>query len=89
MLSALVKPRTDLSRPRSSFTLSQGTGYAGPGYYYGPPQVPYPYQGPDTRYSKSSNASGPSTDHDAGDLALEDHFAIDKPLSLEDCHSRP
>jgi hypothetical protein len=31
-----------LSRPRSTFVLSLGTGYAGRGYYYGPPNCPYP-----------------------------------------------
>lgn len=36
--------------PRSSFTLSFGTGYAGRGYYYGPPGMPYYYQGPGVVY---------------------------------------
>ncbi|GEP44137.1 peptidoglycan-binding domain-containing protein [Brevifollis gellanilyticus] len=39
-----------LSRPRSSFTLSFGTGYAGRGYYYGPPSSSYYYQAPGVRY---------------------------------------
>lgn len=38
------------SYPRSSFTLSFGTGYAGRGYYYGPPNVPYYYSRPEVRY---------------------------------------
>lgn len=38
------------SRPRSSFTLSFGTGYAGRGYYYGPPNSSYYYARPEVRY---------------------------------------
>jgi hypothetical protein len=36
--------------PRTSFVLSLGTGYAGSGYYYGPPGVSYYYERPDVRY---------------------------------------
>ena len=38
------------SRPRSGFTVTLGTGYAGRGYYYGPPDAPYYYQRPDVMY---------------------------------------
>ena len=38
------------SRPSSTFILSFGTGYAGQGYYYGPPNSPYYYQRSDVRY---------------------------------------
>lgn len=38
------------SRPSSSFTLSFGTGYAGRGYYYGPPGAAYYYERPDVRF---------------------------------------
>jgi len=38
------------SHPRSGFVLSLGTGYAGRGYYYGPPNSPYYYQRSDVRY---------------------------------------
>jgi hypothetical protein len=43
-------PRVYSSHPRSGFTLSFGTGYAGSGYYYGPPSSPYYYQRPDVRF---------------------------------------
>lgn len=33
-----------LSRPSSSFVISFGSGYAGRGYYYGPPNAGYYYQ---------------------------------------------
>ena len=42
-----------LSRPRTSFTLNLGTGYAGRGYYYGPPDVPYYYERSDVRYYRT------------------------------------
>jgi hypothetical protein len=43
------------SRPRSAFVLSFGTGYAGRGYYYGPPGAPYYYQSPGVRYYATRN----------------------------------
>jgi hypothetical protein len=42
--------RTYFSRPSSTFVLSFGTGYAGRGYYYGPPGAAYHYQAPGVRY---------------------------------------
>ena len=39
-----------LTHPGSKFKLSKGDGYAGPGYYYGPPNSPYYYARPDVRY---------------------------------------
>ena len=43
------------SHPRSGFTLSFGSGYAGSGYYYGPPNSPYYYQRSDVRYYATRN----------------------------------
>lgn len=45
------------SRPRSTFTLNLGTGYAGRGYYYGPANVPYYYQRSDVRYYSTREAA--------------------------------
>lgn len=39
-----------ISRPSSTFILSFGNGYAGQGYYYGPPNSSYYYQRSDVRY---------------------------------------
>lgn len=55
------------SHPSSSFTLSLGNGYAGRGYYYGPPSAPYYYQRPEVRYYATREAApreyyGNSTD---------------------------
>jgi hypothetical protein len=44
------------SYPHSSFVLSLGTGYAGRGYYYGPPGVPYYYEAPGVRYYATRSA---------------------------------
>lgn len=36
--------------PRSNFGITFGNGYAGRGYYYGPPSMPYYYRGPGVIY---------------------------------------
>ena len=41
------------SHPHTSFALSFGTGYAGPGYYYGPPGAAYYYERPYVRYYRN------------------------------------
>lgn len=41
------------SHPRSGFVLTFGIGYAGEGYYYGPPNSSYYYERPDVRYYAS------------------------------------
>src|SRR5204862_5337595 len=45
------------SHPRSGFTLSFGTGYAGRGYYYGPPHSAYYYERPEVRYYATCDAA--------------------------------
>lgn len=45
------------SRPRSSFVLSLGTGYAGRGYYYGPPNSSYYYERSDVQYFATREAA--------------------------------
>ena len=41
------------SRPRSDFSLSFGTGYAGRGYYFGPPSASYYYSRPGVVFYRS------------------------------------
>ena len=41
------------ARPRSSFSISLGTGYAGRGYYYGPSGADYYYQRPGVSYYRT------------------------------------
>lgn len=45
------------SHPRSGFTFSFGTGYAGRGYYYGPPNSAYYYERPEVRYYATREAA--------------------------------
>ena len=45
------------SRPRSTFILTFGNGYAGRGYYYGPPNSPYYYERSDVRYYATREAA--------------------------------
>lgn len=45
------------SRPSSTFVLSLGTGYAGRGYYYGPPNSAYYYERSDVRYFATREAA--------------------------------
>lgn len=45
------------ARPRTTFSLNLGTGYAGRGYYYGPPNVPYYYERSDVRYYRTREAA--------------------------------
>lgn len=42
--------------PRSSFVITFGSGYAGQGYYYGPPNAPYYYQTPGVAYYRSRDS---------------------------------
>lgn len=42
-----------MNHPRSSFSLSIGNGYAGRGYYYGPPGAAYYYQRPGVTYYRT------------------------------------
>lgn len=45
------------SRPRAGFSLTFGTGYAGRGYYYGPPNSAYYYERPEVRFYANREAA--------------------------------
>ncbi|HYF36345.1 MAG TPA: peptidoglycan-binding protein [Prosthecobacter sp.] len=45
--------RSYYSVPRSNFVITFGTGYAGRGYYYGPPGSNYFYEAPGVRFFRS------------------------------------
>lgn len=45
--------RRFFAHPRTSFTVTLGNGYAGRGYYYGPPNASYYYQGSGVSYYSS------------------------------------
>jgi hypothetical protein len=65
------------SRPRSSFTLSFGSGYAGRGYYYGPANSSYYYRQPGVTYYRSREAYyGPSASRgNSVDVAVQQALA--------------
>ncbi len=54
------------AHPQTGFTLSLGTGYAGRGYYYGPPNSPYYYARSDVRYY-ATRAAAPREYYVQGD----------------------
>lgn len=39
-----------MQHPRSGYVLSPGMGYAGHGFYYGPPNSPYYYENPNVKF---------------------------------------
>jgi hypothetical protein len=47
------------SVPRSNFVITFGNGYAGRGYYYGPPGMPYFYEAPGVRFYRSRDLVPP------------------------------
>ncbi|WP_395744398.1 peptidoglycan-binding protein [Prosthecobacter sp.] len=72
---------TYMAVPRSGFVLSPGIGYAGRGYYYGPPNSPYYYETPDVRYFSrredfpSGYAFQPNNQYVADELAVQEALA--------------
>jgi putative peptidoglycan binding protein len=67
-----------MAHPRSGFVLSPGIGYAGRGYYYGPPNSPYYYQHPDVKfYPKRESfprgyAFQPNNQYAADEIAVQE-----------------
>ena len=74
------------SRPRSTFVLSLGTGYAGRGYYYGPPNSSYYYQGPEVRYFATREAA-PREYY--GNEGYHDNTAVQRELSRRGYYDGP
>ena len=70
-----------LAYPRSSFVLSPGIGYAGRGYYYGPPNSPYYYEAPDVRFFPNRQnfprgyAFQPNNQYAADEIAVQEALA--------------
>lgn len=44
------------AHPSTKFKLNKGNGHAGPGYYYGPPNMPYYYARPGVSYYPNQGA---------------------------------
>ena len=70
-----------LSHPRSGFTLSLGTGYAGRGYYYGPPNSSYYYERPEVRYYATREAAPREYYSHEGYLSNSGDAAVQKALA--------
>ena len=74
------------SRPRSTFVLSLGTGYAGRGYYYGPPDSSYYYQRSDVRYFATREAA-PREYY--GNEGYHDNTAVQRELARRGYYNGP
>lgn len=67
--------------PQSGFVLSPGIGYAGRGYYYGPPNSPYYYETPHVKYFRRRDdfprgyAFQPNNQYVADELAVQEALA--------------
>lgn len=70
-----------LAQPRSVFVLSPGIGYAGRGYYYGPPNSPYYYEAPNVQFfPRRENfprgyAFQPNNQYAADEIAVQEALA--------------
>ena len=74
------------SRPRSTFVLSLGTGYAGRGYYYGPANSSYYYQRSDVRYFATREAA-PREYY--GNEGYQDNTAVQRELAHRGYYNGP
>jgi len=67
------------SHPRSSFTISFGSGYAGRGYYYGPPGAGYFYERPGVVFY-GSHYNAPRYNRDWGYSGYDRAYAVQRAL---------
>ncbi len=74
------------SRPRSTFVLSLGSGYAGRGYYYGPANSSYYYQRSDVRYFATREAA-PREYY--GNEGYQDNTAVQRELARRGYYNGP
>ncbi len=69
------------SRPRSGFSLTFGTGYAGRGYYYGPPNSAYYYERPEVRYYATREAAPREYFRNESRQGGQVNFSVQRELS--------
>ena len=69
------------SRPRSGFSLTFGTGYAGRGYYYGPPNSAYYYERPEVRYYATREAAPREYFRNESDQGGQVNSSVQRELS--------
>lgn len=77
------------SHPRSSFTLTLGNGYAGRGYYYGPPNSAYYYQRSEVRFYATRAAAPRAYYGNAVDQSNSTDAAVQRELSRRGYYSGP
>ncbi len=70
-----------MAHPHTNFVLSPGNGYAGRGYYYGPPNSSYYYQRPEVQYfdKRESFPSGYSLQPNSQNMG--DEAAVQQALA--------
>src|ERR1035437_1222880 len=81
--------QTYASRPGSSFILTLGTGYAGRGYYYGPPNSEYYYERPDVRFYATREAAPREYYHQAHRGEYNLGTAVQRALSSRGYYRGP
>jgi hypothetical protein len=70
-----------MAHPPSRFVLSPGNGYAGRGYYYGPPNSPYYYQRPDVKYFVRREHFPKGYALQPNNQSMADEFAVQQALA--------
>lgn len=75
--------RVYANQPRTGFTLSFGTGYAGRGYYYGPPNSAYYYQRSDVRYYATREAAPREYYRQSGYAGYSTRVAVQRALARQ------
>lgn len=76
-------------RPIQIFTLSFGTGYAGRGYYDGPPNSAYCDERPDVRYYASREAAPREYDRQSGYAGDCTRVAVQRELARQGFYDGP
>ncbi len=71
-----------LSRPRSSFSLTLGDGYAGHGYYYGPAGASYFYEAPGVHFYRTRRLVPREY------VVVEHHSEDSKPFAVQHALAR-
>ncbi|WP_395738885.1 peptidoglycan-binding protein [Prosthecobacter sp.] len=70
-----------MAYPRSKFVLSPGVGYAGRGYYYGPPNSAYYYESPNVRFFSRREDFPPGYALQPYDQRAADELAVQQALA--------
>lgn len=69
------------AHPSTKFKLNKGNGHAGPGYYYGPPNMPYYYARPGVSYYPSYGAIPPQFRNQDAYRMNSDDYRVQQALA--------